>query len=296
MRIKYRILWVEDNKTWYEDALGLTSDYLEDKGFLVESKHCKTFEEVEAEHTLNQLKYYDLLLVDFTLAGSLDGDEIIKFIREQKKNPILTDVIFYSNDIEAVRNSIKKYEFEGIYTSHRNEFTIKSEQVINTTIKKVQEVNSMRGLIMAETSDLDELMRVVIQKLLKSDISEEIETYIHKLLQETSKDLEKYQIKDTKSKVDHGGYFNSEKKARTINQLYKIKKIGINKFAYLYTSKIISTRNLFAHVTESVIEGEKVLVSHQTGKEEVFNEERCNEIRKDLINFREILENINSQL
>ncbi len=296
MRIEYKILWVEDEKNWYEESKDLIGDYLEDLGFIIESKHCKTFEEVKSEHSLNQLKEYDLLLVDFSLAGSPDGDEIIKFIRDQKENPILTDVIFYSNDIESVRNSIKKYEFEGVYTSHRNDFITKAEQVIDTTIKKVQEVNTMRGLIMAETSDLDDLMRVIIQKLLKSDISEQIETYINELLSGINSDLEKYQLKDIQSKVEHSGYFNSLKKAKTINKLYKIKQIGIDKFAHKYDSKVISTQNLFAHVTESVKDGEKVLVSHITGKEEVFNEERCTEIRKDLIEFREILENINEQL
>ena len=296
MRIEYKILWVEDEKGWYDEAQGLIGDYLEDLGFIIDSKHCKTFEEVKSEHSINQLKDYDLLLVDFSLAGSPDGDEIIKFIREQIKNPILTDVIFYSNDIESVRDSIKKYEFEGIYTSQRKDFITKVEQVIDTTIKKVQEVNSMRGLIMAETSDLDDLMREIIHKLLKSDISEQIETYINELLAEINGNLENYQLKDIQSKVDNSGYFNSLKKAKTINKLYKLKKIGIDKFAHSYDSKVIATRNLFAHVTESMKDGEKVLISHVTGKEEVFNEERCAEIRKDLIKFREVLESIKGQL
>jgi len=296
MRIEYRILWVEDVKTWYDESKELIGDYLDDLGFVIKSKNCVNFDDVKKEHSLNQLKDYDLLLVDFTLAGSPDGDEIIKFIREQKKYPILTDVIFYSNDIESVRSSIKKYEFEGVYTSHRKDFITKAEQVIDTTIKKVQEVNTMRGLIMAETSDLDDLMKVIIQKLLKSDISKEIEDYINELLNGINNDLKNYQLKDIHSKIEHSGYFNSLKKARTINKLYKLKQIGIDKFAHLYGTKVISTRNLFAHVTESMKDGEKVLISHITGKEEVFNEERCTEIRKDLIEFREILESINGQL
>ena len=296
MRIEYKILWVEDEKTCYEDTKGLISDYLEDMGFVVDSKLCKTFDEVKTEYSLNQLKEYDLLLVDFSLAGSPDGDEIIKFIREQKKNPILTDLIFYSNDIESVRSSIKKYEFEGVYTSHRKDFITKAEQVINTTIKKVQEVNTMRGLIMAETSDLDNLMRGIIQKLLQSDISEQIEEYINKLLKEIDVNLEQFHLKDVQDKVDNSGYFNSLKKAKTINKLYKLKKIGINKFAHQYDLKVISTRNLFAHVTETIKNGQKVLISHITGEEEIFNEKRCIEIRKDLIEFRNVLEDINDQL
>ncbi len=296
MRIEYRILWVEDQKNWYDDSKGLLEDYLNDLGFLLKSKLCKSFDEVKEEFGRNQLKEYDLLLVDFSLAGSPNGDTIIKFIREEVDAPILTDVIFYSTDIESVRTSLKENGFEGVYTSPRVDFTDKAERVIDSTIKKVQEVNSMRGLIMAETSDLDELMTDIILKLLNSDISEQIETYINQLLSGISDNLAKYELKDIGSKVKHSGYFNSLKKAKTINKLYKIKKIGVEKFAHQYDTKVISTRNLFAHVIESEKNGEKVLISHLTGKEEIFNEERCAEIRKNLIYYREILENINEQI
>jgi len=296
MRIEYKILWVEDNKSWFDTMEELCEDFLDDLGFKIECNRFVNYNEVEAEIELNNLKEYDLLLVDYSLKGSPNGDEIIKLIRDQKDNPILTDVLFYSNDIQAVRDSIKKYELEGVYTSHRNDVFTKFELVANTTIKKVQEVNTMRGLIMAETSDLDELMSTIIQKLLKSDMTEQIESYINGLLDEITENIKTYLSKDIGSKITNSGYFNSLKKAKTITRLYKLKGIGQKGFAHLYDTKVISTRNLFAHVTETEKEGEKVLVSHLTGKEEVFNEERCIEIRKDLINFREILENINKQL
>lgn len=296
MRIEYKILWVEDNKSWFDTMEELCEGFLDDLGFKIECNRFVNYNEVEAEIVLNNLKEYDILLVDYSLKGSPNGDEIIKLIRDQKDNPILTDVLFYSNDIQAVRDSIKKYELEGVYTSHRNDVFTKFELVANTTIKKVQEVNTMRGLIMAETSDLDELMSTIIQKLLKSDITEQIENYINGLLDEVTENIKIYLSKDIETKVINSGYFNSLKKAKTITKLYKLKGIGQKGFAHLYDTKVISTRNLFAHVTETEKEGEKVLVSHLTGKEEVFNEERCIEIRKDLIDFREILENINDEL
>ncbi|MEO9512739.1 MAG: hypothetical protein ABJN84_16030 [Flavobacteriaceae bacterium] len=296
MRIEYKILWIEDVKSWYKDNFELAEEYLDDLGFKLVSKLCKNFDEVKQEYDINKLKDYDLLLVDFTLAGSPNGDEIINFIRNQKDNPILTDVIFYSNDIQSVRDSIKKFELEGVYTTHRTDFTTKFELVVDTTIKKVQEVNSMRGLIMAETSDLDELMLTIIQKLLKSNDSEKIEQYMKTLLAEIPGNVENYLSKDINTQVQNSLYFNSLKKAKTITQLYKLKGIGQKGFAHSYDENVISTRNLFAHVTEKEENGQKVLVSHITGKEEIFNEKRCIEIRHTLIKYREILEKINTEL
>ena len=63
MRIEYKILWVEDEKNWYKEAKGLLQDYLEDLGFILKSKLCKTFDDVEIEYNLNQLKEYDILFI-----------------------------------------------------------------------------------------------------------------------------------------------------------------------------------------------------------------------------------------
>ncbi|WP_159284806.1 hypothetical protein [Tenacibaculum maritimum] len=167
MRISYNILWVEDDKQYYEANLELIDDFLDDNGFEVKSKLCRNFGEVEAEYQNNHLKEYDIMFIDFNLDDKVYGSEIIEFIRSQDDNSILTDVIFYSSDIESVRDKLKENGFEGVYTSPRTEFIGKAEKVILSTIKKVQEVNPIRGLIMAETSDLDNLMLEIINKMLE---------------------------------------------------------------------------------------------------------------------------------
>lgn len=297
MRIDYKILWVEDENSWYETTKDLFSELLEDLGFKLESIRCRNIDEVKTEVAKNNLKDYDLLLVDYTLGNTSSGDEIIEFIRSIQENPILTEVLFYSSAVENVRDSMHKLGLEGVYTADRKEIETKFELVFNTTIKKIQEVNSMRGLIMAETSDLDDLMVEIIVKLLNSDIAAEIDGYVNKRINETigiSQSLAANE--NTIEKAQDSRIFTSLNKAKTITRLFKLKNIGIAKFSYSYDAKIISTRNLFAHVIESYENGEKVLISHSTGKKEVFNEERCVEIRKDLIEYRNVLEGINTKL
>lgn len=298
MRIEYNILWVEDEDSWYETTKELFSDTLEDLGFKLVPTQCKTFEEVKEEIDRNCLKEYDLLLVDFTLKGKDTGEKVIEFIRSIKDKPILTDVLFYSSAVENVRNSMKELGLEGVYTADRKEVETKFEQVVNTSIKKIQEVNTMRGLIMAETSDLDEIMLEITEILLQSDISKEMESYIEEKIIKTISSISE-KANDSKiefiDKISDTRIFTSTHKASVINKLYKSKQIGIKQFYELYDKEILVPRNIFAHVKETTIKGEKVLQS-KTGKQEVFNEARCIEIRKSLIKYREILESIRKQL
>ena len=230
MRIEYRILWVEDNKSWFDTARDLFEETMSDLGFKLVAKNCKNFDEVKAEIERNNLKEYDLLLVDFSLAGSPNGDKIITLIRGNDENPILTDVLFYSTAVEEVRNSMLRLGLEGVYTADRRDIENKFEQVVGTTIKKIQEVNSMRGLIMAETSDLDELMSSIIKKLLTSDIGSKLETYINKEIKNSLKKVSNKALDETTSiadKINDSRIFTSFHRAKCINKIYKEKKIGI---------------------------------------------------------------------
>jgi len=298
MRIEYNILWVEDEDTWYETTKQLFSDTLEDLGFKLVPKQCKTFDEVKVEIALNKLKDYDLLLVDFTLRGSDSGEKIIEFIRNIKEHPILTDVLFYSSAVENVRNSMRELGLEGVYTADRKEVETKFEQVVTTTIKKIQEVNTIRGLIMAETSDLDEIMLEITCILLESDISPQMSEYIECEIIKTVEfiaELARSSETHISKKILDSRIFTSFHKAKTINKLYKLKQIGVEGFFGTYSKDVLLTRNVFAHVKEITVDGVKVLKS-KIGKEEIFDEARCIEIRKNLIKHREILEKIRLQI
>ena len=187
MRIDYKILWVEDEKSWYKTTFELFRDYLEELGFILDSKRCENIDEVKAEIAINQLKEYDLLLVDFTLKNSDSGDKIIEFIRNINDVPILTDVLFYSSAIENVRDSMKNLGLEGVYTADRKDIENKFELVVNTTIKKVQEINTMRGLILAAESDLAERMFDIIESTIKNNnkFGSLIHDYVFKVCEES---------------------------------------------------------------------------------------------------------------
>ncbi|MCI1779063.1 MAG: hypothetical protein LKI53_03805 [Bacteroidales bacterium] len=291
MTIEYNILWVEDNESWYSTTKELFTYTLNDLGFNLISKRCETLDEVKSEIEKNKLKDYDLLLIDFTLGGSDNGEEIIQFIRNINANPILTDIIFYSSDVENVRDSMQKNSLEGVYTADRKEIETKFEQVVNTTIKKVQDLNNMRGLIMAETSDIDKSMMEIISTTLnnnsfklKDKLKEKIISNVENKIKEKNKKFNHYQANDDVEKIIKDPLmFDASEKLKATQYIFEevdhdiANKYKSNGFSDCY-EKIINKRNLLGHETPKDIEGKRMLGSGESQFE--FNDDFCIEIRK----------------
>lgn len=293
MTIEYNILWVEDDSSWYDTTRELFSDTLSELGFNLVSKRCIDLDEVKIEIEANHLKDYDLFLIDFTLGAKDTGDKIIEFIRNIKDNPILTDIIFYSSAVENVRLSMQKHGLEGVYTADRKEIESKFEQVVNTTIKKVQDLNNMRGLIMAETSDIDKSMYEIISTTLDKDsfelrdkLRETIVENVKKKIDSKSKAFLKYQSKGEVEKIIKDPLmFDACEKLKALQFIFEevehevANKHKSNGFADSY-SKIVKKRNLLGHETPREIDGKKILGSGVNEFE--FNDDFCVDMRKDV--------------
>src|SRR5689334_9577229 len=118
MRITYNILWVENEKDWLEPSLDYVREIVEENGFDFKYKHVSSEKEIEdLLATENPLKEYDLILVDLQLDKGERGNQIIENIREHK---IFTDVIFYSQDIQGIRQAVAKHFLDGVYCASRN--------------------------------------------------------------------------------------------------------------------------------------------------------------------------------
>ena len=165
MKLNYYILWVEDDDSWFKTTSELFSETINDYGFNPIIERRKTFDDVKNNLINNGLKKFDIFLIDFKLRNSKDGDSIVNYVRN---NNIYTDIIFYSSDKQSIIDSIKEHLFEGVYHSDRKEIEDKFEKVFETTIKKIEEINSMRGLVVGETSELDSLIEDILLIYIKS--------------------------------------------------------------------------------------------------------------------------------
>jgi len=290
MKLKYNILWFEDDKVSYDGKKELVKAIIEDElGFHFPEPR----REIDGQN-IQTIDYdeYDLLIVDLNLAGA-KGPALIDKIRHNEN--IFTEVIFYSSEGEkAVRDALKEFEIDGAYCADRgDDFEDKVRRVIKTTVKKIQDLNNMRGLIMAETSDIDTTMYQIIAGALEKNIngiSDGVKKFIFESVgnkvNEKKESYDKYFKNDNIQKVIKDNVmFDSSEKIKAVqfiinaieNQLTNPHKPDV--FSKSYTT-LKRTRDLLAHVIEDNKDGKKILRSGN--KELEFTDDFCFKLRTDV--------------
>lgn len=301
MRLKYKILWIENEEDWVDSIYDQIQEHLSDLGFEFEKKLIAKEEESVIYDE------YDLILMDLNLAEQPNGAELIERIRNLN---VFTDIVFYSSiEIELLREKGREKNLEGVYYSGRtpdSSFVRKVCQVIDSTIKKVQDLSNLRGLVMAEVSDLDSLMDEIIQKY-----------YVDQsLLDEFHHIITKDKEKNIKKSLDIDGIdcekacklnwrqLNIDKLLKIIDSSQKVRAINIllerNKkqgtvlyqssnekgFVDNYNKDIIDVRNNLAHCS-SIIENGKEILKTRNG-DLIFDTDRITEIRKKIREYHEL--------
>ncbi|QQS35992.1 MAG: hypothetical protein IPM56_17415 [Ignavibacteriales bacterium] len=301
MTLDYKILWFEDEETWYEAILPDVSEYLTEKGFTLVPKRKDNGSELDKIFDDDD---YDLILMDYNLLGD-KGDVIIERIRNLE---IYTNIVFYSQDGEkTLRSGIAAKGLDGVYCAHREqgEFLGKVNDVIAITIKKVVDLNNTRGLVMAYTSELDllieELINTIIPKINGEESQKQKEIIKSKLVESLEAKLKKINAIDPINNFNElFDIIDSSHKVRGLVRLCK-KVDDLKEFVPLlenYQKEILDIRNVLAHVCEEVDDkGRKKLKSNLKGYEEfVFNEAQAIEIRTNIKKYSETLTTIGQRL
>lgn len=308
MRIDYNILWFENEDSWLKPTQRNIVSFLEDYGFRLQSTIQADNSNVESliQQIRDNLLDVDVIFMDYRLAQETKGDAIIEAIRNTE---LFTEILFYSNQTD-VKDVIEQGigSVEGIYYAGRDTFLEKAKTVIRHTIKKVQDVNSMRGIIMATTSDIDAIMLEIVHAFyekfpvdLHESVSKGIYEEVGRIVESKKKNYDKY-FKNGRidNVIKDNLLFDAHKKAVAtqliIDQLTDERIVGLKGKVFFdaYNNDVISVRNHFAHVVEVIEEGIRKLRSKSS--EEVFTDERCIEIRKSLIKHLENIELVRSIL
>ena len=303
----YKILWIEDQMHSIRGKKWVISNYIEnEKGFELEIKYIETFQQFKDEIGFDSLKNYDLLLIDLNLDDdeSADGNKIIESIRN---NNIYTEIIFYSSHYENLLTLLKENVPEGIFTSERKQIDTKAKKIIDVTLHKIQDVNNLRGLIMAEVAELDRIKKNIIQKFNKeadSDFKKYIKEDVFSKIKDDLTSL-KCLVKVVESEFSHDEinleelqnnfFYDSFKKSRTVNKI-KSKKCNEIDFKHEdYRKDVIAKRNVLAHQKEEEDSDGKFLL-YPNGNRLEFTEEHCIQIRKDIKKYKNLLEQISNKL
>ena len=302
MKLSYDILWVDNETDIYEHHKNDIINHLEGLGFVPNIIFLNDFQEYQKNDL--QLSKFDLFILDFKLKNGENGNNIVKDIREE--HSIYTEIIFYSAVPEAARQQIFDDKLNGVYVSSRNfdDFEDDVLNIINVTIKKTQDVNNLRGLIMAEVAELDRIKERIITKY-NSQANDDFKKYIkEKVFSKIQEELESLRclvkIEDSDCSYDEinlkelqkNFFYDTFKKSRTI---FKIKKDKCNNIDFVhedYKKDIIEKRNVLAHQEEKPRNDGVKILKYPNGNDLEFTEKHCIQIRKDVKKYKKLLEEI----
>jgi len=172
-----------------EDIGPRVTNYLrEDLGFEPEIIYKTSDVDVDALVTQEE---YDLIVTDLNLTqgGDETGQKIIEHVRNQN---ILTDVLLYSSLPQAIEDIKKKNPgIERIsFAAGRPALYDKLHDLIFLTVRKVQDINNLRGMVITEAIDIEIKIRdVLISKL-------------EKLAPEKLEEIKQKQIKNQSARIE----------------------------------------------------------------------------------------------
>lgn len=301
MRLKYKILWIENEEDWVDSIYDQIQEHLSDLGFEFEKKLI-----AKEEESVNYDEY-DLILMDLNLAEQPNGAELIERIRNLN---VFTDIVFYSSvGIDTLREKGREKNLEGVYYSGRtpdSSFVRKVCQVIDSTIKKVQDLSNLRGLVMAEVSDLDSLMDEIILKYYVDQSL--LDEFHHRITKDKENNIKKSLDNDgidcEKTCKLNWRQFNIDKLLKIIDSSQKVRAINIllerhkkqgtvlyqspndKCFVDNYLQDIIHVRNNLAHCS-SVIENGKEILKTRKG-DLFFDTDKIIDIRKKIREYHEL--------
>ncbi len=308
MKLHYKILWIDDQIEDYIE-MGIKSEletYIEKLGF-ISTVEC--FENGNlAESSIKTIKY-DLILSDYNIEGANEqGDVLIRKIRDEG---VFTEVLFYSAqpDFDSIAKALYQDRvsfFSLIGDESFKGFKEKTTKLIDLTVLKIQELNNIRGLVMAETSELDNIIEDILSVFLsnKNEQSEKLKEYILKIIIESSESNLKNAKKLSKIEITNlvkNRIFDADKKSRAINELLKILELKDEPYLNFhnnYKDEVLKSRNDFAHAKSDTIDGVEYLIVSRQGQDhpEKFSQETCIKIRMNLRKYSGILKAIREKI
>ncbi len=239
--LKYKALWIDDTPEAAEPKIEGIKDFLEEEGFIFEYMLKENADGIK-EH-LNDPEL-DIVITDFNLTG-ITAHELITKVRTQHK---YIELILYSENPPSEFEKVLQ-SFQGIYGCTRADVEDTIISVIQSTIRRTQNVNNMRGIVIAEGIDIEnqveeiiikyfddkgDLARKVLEKEGVCDFGKKI-FFLNSILKNIVKDYNKMVSEGTpkiKSQI--------QEKKTVLQPLYDIAKKLVD--------EIMKPRNVLAHV------------------------------------------------
>ncbi len=167
MKTQYRILWIDDRLSTVRGDIRNIENFLLDNEILLNLQKVDASAETSVIEAPEFLHFFDKDEVDFLLVDlnmpNIDGIGVINFIRTELQD-YYTPIIFYSNDatkdlpqlIRDKNNGAGVNDFlDGIYYCHRDYIGTKVINLMESKLRRENQIKAVRGMIIENVSDLD---------------------------------------------------------------------------------------------------------------------------------------------
>lgn len=272
--MKLRIIWIDDSTSWVRSVREDVAEALIKEGFTLEIIEYQNTDEAYAAIFDN---YVDLILVDCNLPGEDNGDQ---FIARLRKNRCFAHIVYYSQDVANLANVKAEKYFQ--HTAHRDEITTKLEEVSDQMYRKYHNPAFMRGMLLSEFIDLENLVEGLIASFFKNESEFFKENVIYK----------------------GGESYSFTTKQKFISRMLKHEKLrGTDKEALVeqinfksdpFQKKIIDSRNVLAHAYPEYDEASGTIKLMSNIKEVEFTPEWFHQTREDIHLFKKKIRDISS--
>ena len=301
MNLSYSILWYDDDRDFFE-SLDKEPIEAEIASWGFRPKITPVHNAAELQQ-YGSFKQFDMLVVDFKLEGNEHGDQFIRSVRDQG---VYAEIIFYSTSASSeLWKAVHDNQLEGVFVTNKPGIHQKISRVAKQSVRKVLDLENMRGIVMSEVGDLDELLENIFT-LAMQGITEEQRQLVYKAFVKKAKEPDKKfeeallafenepSIESLLALCD-----GSEKRLQNFNRVKKHHALlKTNNFSDEYQAEILGPRNFLAHGVPERKEDGSLLFRHR-GKEFLFDDEVGKTLRHKILEyksaFKEIADALNRQ-
>lgn len=304
MQLEYRILWFDDQQQAIKPFVDRIHGVVARLGFepMIDLRII-TADVVDPLANLPAQNEVDLVLMDWKLGGGHDGADLARKLRQSYRD---TDIVFYSSESAAtLRELIFKQGIDGVFCSMREHLTERATGIVQGQLRRVLDLNHMRGIVMAATSDLDQGMVAcleLVQKILHpGDVAavfaQAVASEIAQALRKKADEVEALGNKGKIAKLLREPAFGSALRLRILQD--EVAKLAdrltephVLEHLGRYHEEIITPRNDFAHRKAEIKDGKMVL----EGRDQPFDHETMKGLRLRLLDHAGALKGLLTML
>lgn len=298
MKLEYRILWFEDDHESVQDVIDALRGLLCGQGFelVCDWGECNAVTMTDTVERLRNYNPYDLMVFDYDLGSGLTGEELAQTLRSR----IWTEILYYSanRSAEDLSRGMNARKVEGVFCAVRQNLEERVWALVESQIKRICDLNNMRGIVLDSMSSIDTAIRVLFSKTYENMSFENKSSASNKLAKKVDERAD--EAKEFAGGLSVETVTTSVFDYRHVDFQMVRQRLSHTHECFKDTAPmkdLQDLRNKLAHqpsrfnAQDNVIE----LIDQYTGKVEKFTYDRFKEIREQLLTVRDVLRTLGAE-